>query len=136
MFVRNPIKHKKCFIPHFVPDGIWLNFKKNACGIGEIFFYECQDWPHILKTIDRLEGFNHNNSRYGYKRTLMNVRIIPDDYCDDLYDKGIEIDNRDLKIPREQWDFPCVAAWVYSNHNANILCKNNLDKFENPIIID
>lgn len=137
MYIREPIKHKKCFIPHFVPTGIQLYFKKNACGIAELFFYKEEDWSLILPVIDRLEGFSsHNKSPYGYKRTLINVRIIPDDYADQIYDEGIMLENRDLKIPREYWDFPKVAAWVYSNSRANNLCKQNLDNFENPIIFD
>lgn len=137
MFSKKPIKHQKCFIPHFVPSGIWLDFKKNSSGIAEIFFYDCQDWPQILATIDKLEGFNYNGSnKYGYKRTLMNVRMLPDDYGDDFYEKGIKINDRDFGIPREDWNFPCVAAWVYSNEKANNLCKNSLNKFENPIISD
>lgn len=137
MFVRKPIAHKKCFIPHFVPNGIQLNFKKNACGIAELFFYDPKDWPHVLSVVDRLEGFSPNrSSSYFYHRTLINVRILPSDYGDDLYERGLEIDDRDLGIPREDWKFPAVAAWVYSNNDANHLCKINLDSFENPIISD
>lgn len=137
MSLRKPVAHKKCFIPHFVPNGIQLNFKKNACGIAELFFYDSKDWPHILSVIDRLEGFNPNTGvGFGYHRTLINVRVLPCDYADDLYEKGIKINNRDLKIPREDWKFPSIAAWVYSNNRANDLCKINLDPFENPIISD
>lgn len=137
MNIRTPIRRYKCFIPHFVPNGIWLDFKKNACGIAELFFYDQKDWPFVLENIDRLEGFDiKNGSKYGYHRTLVNVKLIPDDYACDLYEKGISFDNRDLKIPRCEWNFPSIAAWVYSNNIANNLCKINLEDSENPIISD
>ena len=137
MYRRSPAKRSKCFIPHFVPNGIQLYFKKNGCGVAELFSYDEEDWQYVLPAIDRLEGFSSNNKNsYGYKRTLINVKIIPDDYAVDLYNEGIMLDNRDLKIPRECWDFPQTPAWVYSNYRANSLCKQNLENFENPIIFD
>ena len=133
MFVKKPLSHKKCFIPHFLPNGMWLDFKKDACGIAEIFFYEAHDWPYVLSKIDHLEGFSKGKNKYGYRRTLMNVRMTPDDFADDLYAKGISMKDRDLSIPRKEWHFPSVAAWVYSNSLANDVCNASLSSEENPI---
>lgn len=136
MFSRRPLAHKKCFIPHFLPNGIWLEFKKNSCGLAEIYFYDQKDWSFILEKIDKLEGFDQSKSKYGYHRTLMNIKLLPDDYADEMYDQGLRLKQRDLSIPREDWNFPSVAAWVYSNVNANNACKMNLKTLENPIIFD
>jgi hypothetical protein len=137
MFIKKPVAHKKCFIPHFTPRGIWLNFKENACAVAELFFYSQKDWPIVLEAIDKLEGFNIKQPNYyGYQRTLMNVYLLPYDYDSEMYDMGIRIKERDLKIPKEQWTFPQIAAWVYSNNEANNLCKLNLSKIDNPIILD
>jgi hypothetical protein len=66
----------------------------------------------------------------------MNIRLLPDDYADDIYDQGLKLKQRDLCIPREYWNFPQIAAWVYSNTKSNSTCKLNLEKSENPIIFD
>lgn len=136
MFHKKPLAHKKCFIPHFLPTGIWLDFKQNACGVAELFFYDQSDWAEILSKVDSLEGFGGGKSKYGYHRTLMNVRLLPDDYACELYDKGIAVKQRDLQISRDEWKFPCVAAWVYSNTQANNACKAVMSPKENPIIWD
>lgn len=136
MYIKKPISHKKCFVPHFTPNGIWLEFKENACGLAEIFFYEPTDWFSIIDKIDLLEGIKSNISQYGYRRTLMNIRLLPDDFADDLYLEGIRLKDRDLKIPKEEWKFPAIPAWVYSNDVANGLCKSVLDPKESPIIFE
>lgn len=136
MFSKKPLSRKKCFIPHFLPKGIWLEFKENACGVAELFFYDPHDWAFILKKIDTLEGFSYSQSSYGYHRTLINVRLLPDDFGDDIYDQGLRLKERDFKIPRDEWNFPCIAAWVYSNLSANFSCKKTLNDQQNPIILD
>lgn len=136
MRIRKPLAHRKCFIPHFLPTGIWLEFKPYACGVAELFFYDPSDWGEVLSKVDSLEGLGSGGSKYGYHRTLINVRLLPDDYACDVYNKGLSLKARDLSIPREEWLFPPVAAWVYSSTAANNECKRFLGPEENPIICD
>lgn len=135
MFIKSPIKHKKCFIPHFYPEGIWLNFKKDSCGVAEIFYYKQEDWLEIIKRLDDLESYDpESDHNHSYQRTLMKVHLLPDDYEDEIYNKGLSLNKRSFKIPRENWRFSCDLAWIYSNKNANLECDKNISKNDNPII--
>lgn len=122
MFVREPIFHCKAFLPHFTPEGIWLNFSENSSGAFEIYFYEPKDFPAVIERVDCLEGFNSRipHKHWGYCRTLMKVKILPDNFQHEIFDTGIKMRIRDLRIPKETWDsFDDVPAWVYSNTAAN-----------------
>lgn len=119
MLVRKPIGHKKAFVPHVLPSGIWVDFQKGASGLFEVFFYNEVDFPAVIKTVDALEGF-HPDCHYGYNRTLLNVHLLPDDYPEHLFNKGITWENRTLKIPEKEWkNFETVPAWGYSNNETN-----------------
>jgi hypothetical protein len=122
MFTRQPVAHHKAFLPHFTSSGIWLDFKEGASGVLELYYYEPEDFPAVIERVDALEGFSPDHS-YGYWRTLMEVKVLPEDYTHELFNEGIHADDRDLKIPEDKWDFPCVPAWVYSNARSNHACQ-------------
>lgn len=123
MFTREPVVHKKAFLPHFASSGIWLNFKEGASGVLELYYYTPQDFPAVIERVDALEGFSPDHS-YGYWRTLVEVRVLPDDYEHELFETGIRVDDRDLRIPEEEWiNYPTSPAWVYSNAKSNHACQ-------------
>lgn len=129
MYTKEPSAHCKAFLPHFVPVGIWLNFEQDAAGTFEIYFYKPEDFEEVIKEVDRLEGFSPQNNPHGYIRTLMKVRILPDDYQHKTFDEHINYGGRNLQIPPEEWDaYPSVPAWVYSNVTANEKHYSNLQE--------
>jgi len=131
MMTRKPIEHRKAFVPHMSPSGIWVDFKEGASGIFEVFFYDPEDFPAVIARVDALEGFTPDHY-YGYHRTLLNVRLLPEDYPEDLFNKGIRWDNRTLGIPQKSWnDFEAVPAWAYSN----IVTNNRLAKMEDSPLL-
>lgn len=134
MYTKDPVAHMKAFLPHYTASGIWLEFKKNASAVIELFFYNPEDFPSVIERVDMLEGFSPDSRRGGYWRTLMNVRALPDDFEHDLFEVGIRQDDRDLQIPPEEWEnFPSVPAWVYSNPRSNAMCSDKAEK-TSPIL--
>lgn len=124
MLVCEPIGHKKAFIPHVLPSGIWVDFKEGASGIFEVFFYDEEDYSVVIKGVDRLEGFTPDH-HYGYHRTLLNAYLLPDDYSEKLFNRGIRWENRTLEIPEDEWElFETVPAWAYSNAKTNAGLEN------------
>lgn len=133
--VREPVHHCKAFLPHFSSSGLSLNFKENASCIMELYFHDPADWPTVIEKCDRLESFSPSANYQGreevrnlcgyYHRTLMEVKILPDDYANDLFNRPLRsvdgwFDDRDLKIPTSDWNqFVSVPAWVYSTFRAN-----------------
>lgn len=131
MLTREPIDHKKAFIPHMLPSGIWVEFEEGASGLFEVFFYDKKDFPAVIQVVDRLESFTPD-SHYGYHRTLLNAHLLPDDYPEDLFNKGIRWDKRTLEIPENEWDsFETVPAWAYSNIETN---KSLGDMVDSPLL--
>lgn len=115
-----PSKHCKAFLPHFTTEDISLRFEKNASAPLELFFYDPELWREMIGPVDRLEGFHPNKPLWGYVRTLVNVRLLPDDFAEDLFLEGLNNPSRDLKIPTKDWElYPSLPAWVYSNPAAN-----------------
>ena len=123
MFTRQPVIHQKAFLPHYTSSGIWLDFKEGASGVIELYYYKAEDFPAVIERVDALEGFSPDHS-FGYWRTLMEVKVLPDDYEHELFETSIRTGDRDLCIPEEKWDFPCVPAWVYSNADSNRACQS------------
>jgi hypothetical protein len=131
MLTRDPIGHRKAFIPHMLPSGIWVDFEEDASGLFEVFFYEEKDFPAVIKCVDSLEGFTPDN-HYGYHRTLLSAHLLPDDYPEDEFNRGIRWDNRTLNIPEDEWkDFTTVPAWAYSNAATN----NQLAEMDNSPLL-
>jgi len=127
-------KHQRAFVPHVLPSGIWVDLSVGASGIFEIFSYSPEDFADIIVGVDMLEGFNpKSSSRWGgYHRTLVNAKLLPDDYPNDLFEKGIRFDNRDLGISQEEWsNYEEVPAWIYSNATLN----RQLEELENSPLI-
>ncbi len=131
MLTREPIDHRKAFIPHMMPSGIWVEFAEEASGIFEVFFYDKKDFPAVIRSVDSLEGFTPDN-KYGYWRTLLKAYLLPRDYDEELFNRGIRWDNRTLGIPQEEWDnFEVVPVWAYSNSPTN----NELSEVENSPLL-
>jgi hypothetical protein len=121
MLKRDPVDHKKAFIPHILPSNIWVDFKEGASGLFEVFYYTDDDFKEVIKGVDRLESFTPDH-HYGYHRTLLSVYLLPDDYPEDDFNRGIRWDKRTLGIPEDEWkDFETVPAWAYSNAKTNEL---------------
>ena len=132
MLTREPVGHRKAFIPHMLPSGIWVEFEEGASGIFEVFFYDKKDFAAVIKSVDALEGFSPDH-HYGYHRTLLNARLLPDDHSNKLFKRGIRnFDNRSLNIPKDEWeDFETVPAWAYSN----IATNNSLAEMDNSPLL-
>lgn len=123
MLTRDPVDHKKAFIPHMLPSGIWVDFEEGASGLFEVFFYDKKDFTAVIKSVDALEGFTPDR-HWGYHRTLLKARVLPDDYADGLFNRGIRWDNRTLDIPENEWEnFEAVPVWAYSNKETNHALK-------------
>lgn len=132
MLTREPIKHKKAFIPHILPSGIWVNFEEGASGLFEVFFYNEEDYPYVIERVDSLEGFRPDSHYIGYHRTLLEARLLPDDYPETLFNRGIWWDNRTLEIPEKEWNkFESVPTWAYSNNATNLA----LEKVDNSPLL-
>lgn len=136
MHQREPIAHKRAFLPHFSSSGISLFFKEGAAGLFEAFFYTPEDWADVIPAVDRLESFRPTNpARSYYQRTLVEIMILPNDHSEESYQKSIRHwDDRDLRIPSAEWDYPRIPAWVYSNHEANEQCLTQLSPATSPIL--
>ena len=120
-----PLEHRKAFIPHLEPRGIWLEYRQNNSGPFELYSYSPDDWKQMIIGVDRLEGFNKYSGRHGYLRTLMGARLLPEDYRDKVFGRGIG-GPLGLNIQLEEFDsYPVVPCWVYSNRGANSLVKKN-----------
>jgi gamma-glutamylcyclotransferase (GGCT)/AIG2-like uncharacterized protein YtfP len=148
MLTRKPIASARAFLPHFAPVGLKLLHRQGAAGIFEIYFYDPADWPEVITEVDRLESFlptNPDRIPYYYIRTLAELRIVPDDFCKDLFDMSLhdwyDIDREQrvlyaanqYYLPETEWNFPRVPAWIYSNHEANFACQQANQK-DSPIL--
>lgn len=132
MFIKTPILHKKCLIPHMVPQSIWLNFEENSYGLAEIFYYNEQDWIQIIKELDILEDFDPKSSNnYSYQRTLIKAYLVDDDFENEKYNKGLNLKKRSVKI-KNLYNYECVYGWIYSNEKTNKKCEKLGD--QSPII--
>lgn len=123
MFAKEPVFHCKAFLPHFAPSGLRLGFHEGAAGVFEVYFYTPENWNGVIRGVDSLEGFSPQRTSdydYGYNRTLMNVRLLPDDYEHKFFSEGLYERVRDLRIPEEEWEnYPKVPCWLYSNSESN-----------------
>jgi hypothetical protein len=143
MMRRKPVHQTKAFLPHFVTEGMNLKCKKGSSAAFELYFYAPDDWKDLIVDIDHLEGFKPNQKNHYYIRTLMKLRILPNDFDKEFYDEMIPFNLtpdkiRDLQIPQDKWrQYPSVPAWVYSNSEANVDVANlwlNATIEENPLI--
>lgn len=145
--VSEPIHHSKAILPHIAPIGLHVDFIKGAAGVGEVYFYNPEVWSKVIVPIDNLEGFSPGRGGYGYLRTLIKVYLLPDDFANDEFNRGIsfgyssnisyEHRNRDAHrvMPVKEWDkFPFVHAWIYSNNSCNEDINKNLTVDANPIL--
>lgn len=134
MYAAEPVAVQKGFVEHCTFTGIHADFKENASGAVEVFFHQVEDFKNVIPGVDRLEGFSAGSGRnhWCYHRTLMRVRLLPDDHSNELFDRGLSWDDRDLGIPKEEWEsFPWVPAWIYTNGTAN---NAMMQTEENPVI--
>ena len=134
---REPIGHEKSFLPHFSVNGIFLHSREGASCVMETYHHTPEDWAVMIKTVDRLESFSPTGGVFGYHRTLVKMRMLPDDYQHDLFDQDIRVDDRSLEIPEDEWDqFPWIPAWTYSNEKSNLEVEAFLkeSKKESPIL--
>lgn len=114
-------KVRKAFMPHFIAHGLSISFKEGSSAPFEVFFYSPEEWKKMIPGVDSLEGFRPGSRyKYGYHRTLANLRLLPEDFEHDLF-KYVNLgDFRDLEIPQEQWEsFQWVPCWVYSSMSQN-----------------
>ena len=120
---HEPASVRKGFIEHCTFVGIKTEFKQGGSGAVEVFFHEPEQFSEVIPSIDRLEGFSPGSGRrygYGYHRTLLRARLLPDDHSNTLFDRGINWDDRDLGIGQSEWkEFPWVPVWMYSNRRTN-----------------
>jgi gamma-glutamylcyclotransferase (GGCT)/AIG2-like uncharacterized protein YtfP len=130
--MRGYTDHQKGFLPHFIAKGITLYFQKNATVPVEVFSYDPDYWKHVVSDLDRLERFTPNRPPGHYVRTLMNVKILPPEYKETIFEEGLVLSERNLNISYKKWDeFKNVQAWVYSSPKANLLAA----KLENSPIV-
>jgi len=126
---HSPVLVQRGFLPHFIPNGLTLDFCPGASGAFEIFWYEPEHFDEVIAPIDRLESFVPGRKPRWYERTLVEMKIIPDDYdgphadlIDDIFNEGLNMRQRNIGILEKNWDFPCCPVWVYSNPEANEDC--------------
>lgn len=136
------LSHHKAFLPHYVAHGLSISFQKGASAVFEVFTYSPEVWKKMIGPVDRLEGFSPHRhySDYGYHRTLVKMRLLPDDFKSPFYDGPRDSllwgKERNLKIPMKDWDqYEECPAWVYSSRRQNSLCKETLGD-NSPIIWD
>ena len=114
-----PVYHCRAFLPQFIAEGIELRGKEWASAPIELFFYSPDDWRRMIPQVDRLEGI-YMDSYSSYNRTLISVKILPDDFDKTVFDRGLTLNKRDLQIPPKQWkEFQSIPAWIYSNDTSN-----------------
>ncbi len=140
--------HHRAFLPHWLARGLSIHHSTGSSGVFEIFTYTPENWKKMIVGVDRLEGFrprireeeedswrreySYHRSLDSYYRTLVWLRVLPDDYDHPYFDGRHYDDPRDLKIPVDQWeDYPRVPCWVYASMREN---KANLELADSPII--
>ena len=126
MYARDPTLCCKAFLPNITTNGITLEFQEGASAAFEVFFYEPKNWMKVIEKTDYLEGFMPELPAY-YQRTLAVLRILPDDYENNLFNQSIDLNpNRSLEIPKETWlDYPSMPTWIYSNVDCNTIVQNS-----------
>jgi gamma-glutamylcyclotransferase (GGCT)/AIG2-like uncharacterized protein YtfP len=123
-------KHRKGFLPNFIARGLTLYAVQYQSVPVEVFYYSPKQWEQTIKKLDRLESFDPNATKHGhYLRTLANVRLLPEDYQENVFEEGLSLQERSLNIPHNKWDsFESVPAWIYSTEKSNLISqkyKNN-----------
>lgn len=123
-------RHHKAFLPHFVGRGLGVYFQLGGSCPFEIFEYEPVEWGKMIPRVDRLEGFDPpvavqtGNDNY-YFRTLMAVRVLPDEFVHDLFpEQGSPLLGsrpvRSLGLPPDTWHgYKTIPCWVYSSVPQN-----------------
>lgn len=127
-----PYKIIRAFLPHFHARGLGIRFEQGASAPFEVFFYEPDTWDSMIPSVDRLESFSPEiytevkakKASYGYYfRTLVTLRLLPDDFNHKLFPKKEHVDlgeYRNLEIPPADFNkFQPVPAWVYSGLDSN-----------------
>ena len=124
-----PKGHKKAFLPHFFAHGLSIRFHDNASAPFDIFYYEPDQWAKMISSVDGLESFSpryYDDQSYGYYRTLVTLRLLPDDYEDKFFPKNSKCEiygERDMKIDSKTFDkYDSQPAWVYSSIKSNEAC--------------
>lgn len=132
-----PIQHSKAFLPHTRPQSIWLDFSKGDAGPFEVYFFTPDDWQKIIPGVDALESFAKTRKDWGYLRTLMALRILPDKTYP-AFETGIgrgRMMDKYLGISEKDFDeYEMIPAWVYSSRECNDLL-NSLGE-RSPVLWD
>ena len=129
---------QRAFLPHFAPTGLHIDFVPGVAGMFEVYFYTPENWEKMIPSVDALEGFHPKENPKGwfYWRTLVNLRLLPEDFPEDQYGwrETSTSTRRVLDIPMEDWEkYPQTASWVYSSIEQNKICvKAKID--HDPII--
>jgi len=118
------LKHRNAFLPHFFARGLSIYYKQNSTAPFEVFYYEPEQWAKMIIVADDLEYFDPCRKR-GYYRTLVWLRLLPEDYEDEQRFPKYSIDfyngDRNMEIAPELWkNYEKVPCWVYSNIKANV----------------
>lgn len=130
--IRGYQKHQKGFLPNFIARGLTLYAVPYQSVPVEIFYYSPKQWEKTVKLLDHLESFDPNQEPRHYVRTLANVRILPEDYIENVFEEGLMLQERSLNISYTKWHtFESIPAWIYSTKKSNSISK----KYDqNPII--
>lgn len=146
-FTHPPLHTLRGFLPHFIPNGLSLDFCPGASGAFEVFWYAPEHFDEVIAPIDRLESFVPDRKKpHWYERTLVEMKIIPDNYrelggpwadlIDNVFNEGLNMQNRDIGIPKEEWEFSCCPVWVYSNPPTNDECMEIFSEKDGDVFFE
>lgn len=128
--------HHKAFLPHFFASGLSLHDCEGDSAVFEVYDFTSENWNKMIRGVDRLESFSpmsKGRHQWGYWRTLVWMRILPDDYSHPMFTNSVlHGPKRTLDIPQNEWDqFAKCPCWVYSSIGVNTA----VSKLSNDIII-
>lgn len=127
----------KAFLPDFHAIGLSIKHEVDDSAVFEVYTYEPDQWKEMIPSVDALEGFSPGHQRlpYSYWRTLVMMRILPDDFEHEAFESGLAWGKkRVLDIPRTEWEqYQSIPCWVYSSSSQNDAARSRQD---HPIIWD
>lgn len=104
----------KTVLPNFAADGIHLVAWPGNCVFFEVYVYDTENFTKVLPRIDGLEGFRPGDAdRSWYFRTLVNLRVLPDDFPTPERLGAV------LDLPADIESLAIVPAWIYSSKQEN-----------------
>lgn len=104
----------KAVLPNFAADGIHLVAWPGKCVFFEVYVYDTENFTKVLPRIDGLEGFRPGDAdRSWYFRTLVNLRVLPDDFPTPERLGAV------LDLPADVESLAIVPAWIYSSKQEN-----------------